>query len=99
MRRLRVPAGVVDRCERRLVLMSDLERVLTQIDRELDHCLERLFALLRIPSISTDPSGQEACRAAAQYIASDLRSIGLLADVRSTGGHPVVLATSEGAGP
>jgi acetylornithine deacetylase/succinyl-diaminopimelate desuccinylase-like protein len=79
--------------------MSDLDRVLSRIDAELDASIERLFALLRIRSISTDPAYAEDCRAAAEHLAADLRSIGFSADVRATGGHPVVMGRGEGIGP
>jgi acetylornithine deacetylase/succinyl-diaminopimelate desuccinylase-like protein len=77
--------------------MDTLDAVLTRIDRDLDASLERLFALLRIKSISTDPAYSEQCVAAASHVAKDLASIGFEADVRSTGGHPAVLAKRNGA--
>ena len=43
--------------------MSELEAVLAHIDADLDGALERLFALLRIRSISTDPAFAKDCRA------------------------------------
>src|SRR5690606_20307732 len=68
--------------------------VLERIDSDLDRSLERLFALLRIPSISTDPAYKDDCRAAAQSVADDLASIGFEAEVRPTPGHSVVVAKS-----
>jgi hypothetical protein len=43
--------------------MSDLEAVLANIETNLDAAYERLFALLRIRSISTDRPTQKQCRA------------------------------------
>jgi acetylornithine deacetylase/succinyl-diaminopimelate desuccinylase-like protein len=74
--------------------MPHLDAVLARIDRDLDASLERLFAFLRIQSISTDPAYKDQCRIAADYVAADLESIGFKASVRPTGGHPVVVATS-----
>jgi acetylornithine deacetylase/succinyl-diaminopimelate desuccinylase-like protein len=80
--------------------MNELDAVLDHIDRDLDKSLERLFALLRIQSISTDPVYQEQCRAAAEHVAADLSSIGFSAKVRPTAGHPVVIGEANGtAGP
>ena len=80
--------------------MSQLEAVLNHIDRNLDQSLDRLFALLRIQSISTDPAYRAQCRAAAEHVAADLRSIGFSADVRSTAGHPIVVGKApNGTGP
>jgi len=66
--------------------------VLSIIDRDLDKSLERLFALLRIPSISTDPAYRSECRKAADWLAHELESLGFKADVRPTAGHPMVVA-------
>src|SRR5438874_209736 len=40
-----------------------LPAILGHIDADLDNSIERLFALLRIKSISTDSAFKEACRA------------------------------------
>ncbi len=77
--------------------MTTLDAVLARIDADLDSNIARLFDLLRIPSISTDPAHADDCRVAAEHVATDLHSIGLAADLRETGGHPVVLAKG-GAG-
>jgi acetylornithine deacetylase/succinyl-diaminopimelate desuccinylase-like protein len=77
--------------------MSTLDAVLSRIDQDIDASVERLFALLRIASISTDPAYKEQCRAAAEHVAADLRSIGFEADLRPTAGHPVVVGKANGA--
>src|SRR6478735_8354897 len=74
-----------------------LPKVLERIDADLDNSLNRLFELIRIPSISTDSAYKESCRAAADHVAKDLASLGLEAAVRPTAGHPVVAAKSNGA--
>jgi acetylornithine deacetylase/succinyl-diaminopimelate desuccinylase-like protein len=80
--------------------MSKLDAVLSQIDRDFDQSVERLFALLRIASISTDPAYKDQCRAAAEHVAADLKSIGFAAEVRPTAGHPVVVGKANGvSGP
>ena len=71
--------------------MSDLERVLNRIDADEEESLERLFALLRIPSISTDPAYASACNNAAQWCAEHLKSIGFDAAVRTSPGRPFVV--------
>src|SRR5271163_3205658 len=73
---------------------SALPAVLDRIDRDLDASLERLFALLRIQSVSTDPAYAPHCRTAAEHVAADLRSLGFDAALRPTGGHPVVVGKS-----
>ncbi|ACL57872.1 dipeptidase [Methylobacterium nodulans] len=72
--------------------MPALDPILADIDRDLDTSLERLFAFLRIPSISTDPAYAAECRRAAEWLRADLSAIGFNASLRETGGHPVVLA-------
>ena len=72
--------------------MAALDPVLNDIDKDLDNALERLFAFLRIPSISTDPTYAGPCRAAAEWLAGDLAAIGFETSVNETALHPVVLA-------
>lgn len=78
-----------------------LERVLSTIDENLDRSLERLFALMRIESVSTDPAYAKNCRVAAEWLSQELARIGLDASVRDTKGHPMVVAHSRtpDAGP
>ena len=71
--------------------MSELEAVLAHIDAGLDGALERLFALLRIKSISTDPAFAKDCRACADWHVADLASIGFEATAHDTPGHPIVV--------
>ncbi len=78
--------------------MSDLDAVLARIDEDQDAALERLFTLLRIKSISTDPAYAAECRACADWLVQDLRSIGFEASARPTPGHPIVVAHDRAAG-
>lgn len=79
--------------------MSAVEPVLERLDASLDQSVERLFSLLRIPSISTDPAFAADCRRAAEWLVEDLRGIGFEASVRDTTGHPMVVAHHDGPGP
>ena len=76
--------------------MSKLNSVLDRVDTDLDSSLERLFALLRIESISTDPAYADQCAATAKVLADDLQSIGFDARVAPTTGHPMVVGHHEG---
>ena len=76
-----------------------LDAVLERIDRDQPQALERLFALLRIESISTDPAYAAACRQAADWLVGDLAEIGFEASRRDTRGHPMVVAHGGGEGP
>ncbi|MCJ8507702.1 dipeptidase [Rhizobium lemnae] len=75
--------------------MTDLTPVLDRADKNLDKSLERLFELVRIPSISTDPSYKADCRKAAEWLVSTLTELGFTASVRDTPGHPMVVAHHE----
>jgi acetylornithine deacetylase/succinyl-diaminopimelate desuccinylase-like protein len=77
--------------------MSQLEAVLAKVDADLDAALERLFAVLRIRSISTDPAYAAECRKNAEWHAADLAGIGFEASVRDTPGHPVAVAHDRSA--
>ena len=69
-----------------------LHSVLAHLDGSTDAGLDRLFALLRIPSISTDPAYDAACREAADWCAGQLGEIGFAARVHQTSGKPIVVA-------
>lgn len=76
-----------------------LDDVLARIDQDLPAATERLMALLRIPSISTDPAFKESCDAAADWLVADLRALGVDAAKRPTPGHPMVVGHIDGDGP
>ncbi|QPH54024.1 M20/M25/M40 family metallo-hydrolase [Pontivivens ytuae] len=79
--------------------MGDLDTVLSTVDQGLDASLERLFGLLRIPSISTDPAYAGDCRSAADWLVGELDALGFQAERRDTPGHPMVVAHGGEAGP
>lgn len=68
-----------------------LDAVLTKIDDTLPAATERLLELLRIRSISTDPAFKDDCQEAADWLVSDLQSLGIDAQKRETPGHPMVV--------
>src|SRR6185437_10429540 len=77
---------------------AQTQKVLDHIDADFDNSLQRLFALLRIKSISADPAFAADCKAAADHLASDIASLGFDAKVRPTAGHPAIIARSNGKG-
>jgi acetylornithine deacetylase/succinyl-diaminopimelate desuccinylase-like protein len=77
-------------------MSGSTDRVLSTLDKNLDASLKRLFELVSIPSISTDPAYAEDCRKAAEWLVKDLETIGFTASVRDTKGHPMVVAHHPG---
>lgn len=75
-----------------------LEEVQTQLRNEFDQSVERLKALLRIPSIGTDPAFKAQTLEAAGWMVETLRSIGFEAGLRETPGQPAVIAHHPGPG-
>ena len=75
-----------------------LQPVLDRIDADFDNSLERLFALLRIKSISADPAFAGDCKAAADHLAKDIATLGFATEVRPTAGHPAIVAKANGNG-
>ncbi|MEL6168767.1 MAG: M20/M25/M40 family metallo-hydrolase [Pseudomonadota bacterium] len=75
-----------------------LETVLSKIDDDLPASLDRLFELLRIPSISTDPAYAKDCDAAADWLVKELTDLGVDAAKQPTAGHPMVIGKSGGSG-
>jgi acetylornithine deacetylase/succinyl-diaminopimelate desuccinylase-like protein len=70
--------------------------VLRHVDASLDASRGRLFDLLRIPSISAQPSHTQDCVRAAAWVCDQLAGLGFRAQVRPTTGHPVVVAHHAG---
>jgi acetylornithine deacetylase/succinyl-diaminopimelate desuccinylase-like protein len=77
--------------------MQDLDKALEHVDRTIDAALDRLMAVLRIKSISTDPAYAADCRACAEWHVADLKEIGFDAAVRDTPGHPMVVGHAKAA--
>jgi acetylornithine deacetylase/succinyl-diaminopimelate desuccinylase-like protein len=79
--------------------MTDSIAPLDYIEQHLDDSLDRLFALMRVQSVSTDPAYAPECQRAAQLLADELTGLGFEARVAPTEGHPMVVAHHDGAGP
>jgi acetylornithine deacetylase/succinyl-diaminopimelate desuccinylase-like protein len=76
--------------------MSSEDAVLAHVDAHLEEALERLFAFLRIPSVSADPDRARDCHAAALWLNAELLDLGFAASVHVTPGHPIVVAEQAG---
>lgn len=73
--------------------MTTLNTVLDELDKSKSGGIDRLFELLRIESVSTDPAYASNCAEAAEWCRSTLADIGFEeAKVISTTGHPMVVA-------
>jgi acetylornithine deacetylase/succinyl-diaminopimelate desuccinylase-like protein len=71
------------------------EEVLRTIDSRKDAAVSGLREFLSIPSVSTKPEHAGDLRRCAQWLADRLKTAGLRADLRETGGHPIVLARND----
>ena len=76
-----------------------LDAVLQTVDTQLDASVSRLFEILRIPSISTQPTHAADCRKAADWMQHELEKLGMTADVRdvhwAAPGHPMVVGHDQ----
>lgn len=71
-----------------------VQPALTAFDRQRKALLDDLFAFLRFPTISAQPAHAGDMLRCAQWLAAQLESAGLAAEVVRTAGHPVVFADS-----
>ena len=82
---------------------AHLDAVLAELDKSQEAALTRLFELIRIPSVSTDPAYKAHCQTAAAWCAKTLTDIGFTAKVVPSllpgGGHPFVVAHSTDKHP
>ena len=69
-----------------------LKLALTAAEAAYDQSQSRLFELLRIPSISTDPAHNADCDTAASWLVKELSALGFKAEARATAGRPMVVA-------
>lgn len=76
-----------------------VEPVLSRLEDDFEAAVKRLFKLLEIPSISTDPAYAKECVRAAEWLVADLKNIGFDARICPTDGHPMVLAHLRAADP
>ena len=58
-----------------------MEKILAHIDANIDASLDRLFELLRIPSISAQPAHREDCLKAANWARQTLADMGFTARI------------------
>ena len=79
--------------------MTDSQTPLAYAEAHIDDSVERLFALMRVQSVSTDPAYAAECQRAAALLAEELTALGFHARVAPTEGHPMVVAHHDGDGP
>jgi acetylornithine deacetylase/succinyl-diaminopimelate desuccinylase-like protein len=79
--------------------MASLDKVLDKIDANLNSSLDRLFKLISIKSVSTDPAFKADCAQAAEWVAGELKGLGFAASVRPTEGHAMVVAEAKAPRP
>ncbi|MGH6895816.1 MAG: M20/M25/M40 family metallo-hydrolase [Geminicoccaceae bacterium] len=75
-----------------------LEPVLAHLEGNLEASIERWKALLRIPSVGTDPAHDGDTRRAAEWLVEQLRAMDFDAAVRDTAGQPIVIGHHPGPG-
>ena len=75
--------------------MAQLDDVLSAIDANQGAAVDRLMALLRIPSISAQPAHFPDCERAAEWLVEGLAEIGFAAEKKVTPGRPMVVATAK----
>lgn len=71
--------------------MTNIEKTLAAVDAGLDRSIDKLFELMRIASVSSDPAYAEDCRRAGDWLVAELHQLGFTAKAHATPGHPVVI--------
>jgi acetylornithine deacetylase/succinyl-diaminopimelate desuccinylase-like protein len=71
--------------------MATIDDILVAVDADETAALDRLFALLSIPSISAVPAHFADCDRAADWLVAELGAIGFEAAKRPTPGRPMVV--------
>ena len=76
-----------------------LNKALNYLDQNQEMALQKLFELLRIPSISTNKKHSNDCKLAADWLKKEFSEMGFNAEIKHAPGHPMVLANYPGQGP
>ena len=76
--------------------MATIDDVLAKIDANQTGALDRLFSLLSIPSVSTDPARVADCVRAADWLVDELKGLGFEISRRETEGKPMVVGHAKG---
>jgi acetylornithine deacetylase/succinyl-diaminopimelate desuccinylase-like protein len=71
------------------------EKVLAYLDANRQRHVEQLCDFLRIPSISSQSEHAQDTVRAAEFVADELKSLGLEVETIDLGGHPLVYAQTE----
>lgn len=77
-------------------MTQPIDQVQAHLRDGFERSVERLSALLRIPSIGTDPAFQAQTLEAANWLVRELSEIGFGAGLRETPGQPAVVAHHPG---
>ena len=78
-----------------IMVPADLDRFFTENETRIR---DELFELLRIPSISARSEHNADTARTAEWIAQNIRTAGLQAQVHQTKGHPIIVGEWRGAG-
>ena len=73
-----------------------IDAIKAHVKDGFDQSVERLAALLRIPSIGTDPDYKAQTLEAANWLVHELGQLGFDAGLRPTPGQPAVVAHHPG---
>ncbi len=78
-------------------MTDQLDPVLTHAEGATKASQQRLIDFLSIPSVGTDPAHKQDVAAAAEWVAQQLRDVGLQPQIVAAGGHPSVIARTTDA--
>lgn len=79
--------------------MSSIDAILERLALNEGQALDRLFDILRIPSISTMPEHARSCEKAAAWFFNAFSEMGFSAQIVATPGHPAVVAQYRNPDP
>jgi acetylornithine deacetylase/succinyl-diaminopimelate desuccinylase-like protein len=73
-----------------------ISKVIARLEKEKQKAVDELVDLLKIPSVSADPSRKADIRRAADWLARRMTAAGLRTEVKETAGNPIVYAERSG---
>lgn len=76
--------------------MSNVDTILDRVDANMPASIEKFLHLLTFRSVSSQPGGEDEIAACADWLRTELDSLGFVGRVVKTDGHPLILGTSRG---
>lgn len=79
--------------------MGNVGAVLKHIDAGIEASLQRLFCLIRFPTVATDPNYDADCHSTAAWLRREFEGLEFVTNIHKTTGQPVIIGNYKPESP